>query len=68
MDDALFGMSETPLVGSYKVTGKIGTGAFSEVRSAVLLAVQGVYPVSRICNSQAPKAPIVHAGIQGDPY
>ncbi|CAL8469313.1 g8854 [Coccomyxa elongata] len=24
MDDALFGMSETPLIGSYKVTGKIG--------------------------------------------
>lgn len=58
MDDVLFGMSESPLIGSYKVTGKIGTGAFSEVRSAVFLADQDVQQLSCGCKVRLRKHPL----------
>jgi hypothetical protein len=31
MEEWLFGMSNSPIIGHYKITGKIGSGAFSEV-------------------------------------
>ncbi|KAK9908405.1 hypothetical protein WJX75_007433 [Coccomyxa subellipsoidea] len=35
MEEWLFGMSNSPIIGHYKITGKIGSGAFSEVFEGV---------------------------------